>query len=1275
MESTLICVLLLLNTHIYSGHSEDDDALPVASVSVSPQGLLYSGETVTLQCVIPDYTDWRYLWFRDNQHLPSQTSNSITFPIIQTGQYRCGGMRRDRPQRSQPSGYVTISVTALPKATLTVDPNPVFPGETVTLTCSVGSDSIWNYQWYKDRNYNVLSQSERHTITGDTLTISRAAESDQGLYWCQGEIQSRSISIISDPVTITLNALPVASVSVSPQGLLYSGETVSLQCVIPGYTYWTYYWYKNNQHLPDETSKVIDITIHTTQTGLVGQYRCQGTRTDQPQRSQPSDDFPISVTALPKVTLTVEPNPVFPGETVTLTCSVGSDSRWNYQWYKDRNDNVVSQSGYSNIGVSHIRRADVSDQGQYWCEGNRASRPTSSPPSNAITLTVKALPTASVKIVTPQGFLYPGETVTLQCDISDYTDWTYRWFRYNKELPSQTRKTITISLPDQAGQYRCFGNRVSRPTSSQPSNAITLTVKALPKTTLTVKPNPAYTGETVTLTCSVRSDSRWNYQWYKDWNYNVVSQSVRHTITGDTFTIRRAAESDQGQYWCEGNRVSRPTSSQPSNAITLTVEDYQPKTTLTSDKEDVFTGDSVTLSCTVESSGWKFYWYRHRPDSTPVTTTSVYSYTLSWVSVSDGGQYWCRAGRGDPVYYTLYSDPVQINITERPVAVLTLQPNWTQIFIRETVTMRCDIQGGGDSDWNYRWYMNSQLVIPFNTKPEYRISPVYRSNSGSYTCVGVKGNKFSKTSEAVNLSVSDQPQPVLSISPQWLNPGASVSLSCEVHRTSTDWRFSWYRTVPYRAGLPSLSDKSYSLQPLSDNGTSEDSYTLIPAGPTPTGGYVCRAGRGDPVYDTLYSEPQFLWSGDLQPSVSLTVNPNRTQHFRSKSLSLICELKGNSTGWRLKRYTETAWPSECPSTWRSITESTCTITPLDTWYSGVFWCESGSGEYSNAVNITVNDGDVILESPVHPVTEGDSVTLTCTFRYQETNLNPKTDFYKDGELIKNETTGEMTIPAVSKSDEGFYKCKSGQGESPESWVTVRVVAPGSSTSVLVGVVVGVLVAGVLLVILLVLLVRYKNRKGSCFNRTFWPPQPQSTNQDPQQDQGSTQGQAPDTVYTCLHGDTNIYDTINPSDHHDNDAAGASAAGPSHVTYAQIQLKKLDKKKKEKRNYPEENPVYSEVKTGKATAAAGPVAVTYAEVDLQKKTKAKKKRKTATPPEAESVYSLVKPYTAPAAGPVDVTYAEVDLQKKVKAKKKRERATPPETDSVYSRLKPRSCPGP
>uniref|UniRef100_A0A8C7JBZ1 Ig-like domain-containing protein n=1 Tax=Oncorhynchus kisutch TaxID=8019 RepID=A0A8C7JBZ1_ONCKI len=87
-----------------------------------------------------------------------------------------------------------------------------------------------------------------------------------------------------------------------------------------------------------------------------------------------------------------------------------------------------------------------------------------------------SLPTALVKIVTPQGLLYPGETVTLRCDISDYTDWTYRWFRNNEELPIQTRKTITISLPDQAGQYRCVGRRRDRPQKSYRSSALPIII-------------------------------------------------------------------------------------------------------------------------------------------------------------------------------------------------------------------------------------------------------------------------------------------------------------------------------------------------------------------------------------------------------------------------------------------------------------------------------------------------------------------------------------------------------------------------------------------------------------------------------------------------------------------------------------------------------------------------------------------------------------------------------------------------------------------------------
>ncbi|KAG5261128.1 hypothetical protein AALO_G00300340 [Alosa alosa] len=89
-------------------------------------------------------------------------------------------------------------------------------------------------------------------------------------------------------------------------------------------------------------------------------------------------------------------------------------------------------------------------------------------------------------------------------------------------------------------------------------------------------------------------------------------------------------------------------------------------------------------------------------------------------------------------------------------------------------------------------------------------------------------------------------------------------------------------------------------------------------------------------------------------------------------------------------------------------------------------------------------GNVILESPVHPVTEGDPLTLRCKYRDQPSHISA--DFYKDGTLLQTSTTGEMTIPAVSKSHEGLYKCRNPErGESPESWI---IKGPATQASVL-----------------------------------------------------------------------------------------------------------------------------------------------------------------------------------------------------------------------------------
>uniref|UniRef100_A0A673N4S4 Ig-like domain-containing protein n=1 Tax=Sinocyclocheilus rhinocerous TaxID=307959 RepID=A0A673N4S4_9TELE len=248
-----------------------------------------------------------------------------------------------------------------------------------------------------------------------------------------------------------------------------------------------------------------------------------------------------------------------------------------------------------------------------------------------------------------------------------------------------------------------------------------------------------------------------------------------------------------------------------------------------------------------------------------------------------------------------------------------------------------------------------------------------------------------------------------------------VTLICEVNGSSTGWTFNY--------------SNRYQLLSDSSRGAGGN-YTVSSAALNHTGVYVCRAETDKPVIYTTYSNTQPLWVTGVSPLVSLIISPSRTQHFTSVSLSLSCKDQRNSDGWRVRRYTVSGQVEDCSSSpWRSQIGSTCTISYTSTADTGVYWCQSESGENYHPVNISVHSG-VILESPVHPVTGGDSLTLHCLYPYS-TPPNLRADFYKDGSLIQNQTT-EMIISTVSKSHEGFYYCKHPErGETPKSWISVR----------------------------------------------------------------------------------------------------------------------------------------------------------------------------------------------------------------------------------------------
>ncbi|XP_026010550.1 obscurin-like, partial [Astatotilapia calliptera] len=475
------------------------------------------------------------------------------------------------------------------------------------------------------------------------------------------------------------------------------------------------------------------------------------------------------------------------------------------------------------------------------------------------------------------------------------------------------------------------------------------------------------------------------------------------------------------------------------------------RATLTAQSSVIPAGGSVTLNCSVEgSAGWNVYWFRSDSVSSEIQLIRE-GETNRVISVSQGGLYHCRGGRGDPVYFTEESNEVTITETaSKPKAKLTAQS--LIIPVGGSVTLSCSVNPSSSSGWKYYWYRDEKSSEALTTQDAvfHSNGQISVSQEGLYRCRGGRGNPVYYTEDSQSVRIGKTGS-VLTVSPSWLSPGASVTLNCEVEHPSAGWSFYWYKAVP------DLSEKSSSYELLPDgSGTAQDSYIIH--GQTHTAGYVCRAGRGDPEYHTDHSQPKFVWSADVHSAASLTVSPDRVQHFTSDSVSLTCE--GNFTEWRVRKFSEDGRLSDC----RRMTGSTCDINTSKS-DTAVYWCESGSGEFSSAVNITVqNDGNgPILVSPVHPVTEGASVSLSCSLRTQKILSN--VFFYHNDKLIQNDPRGEVKISAVSKSDEGFYKCQYSGRESAQSWMSVKGADSSSSP---VWLMVG-LVSGVSLIIILLLL--------------------------------------------------------------------------------------------------------------------------------------------------------------------------------------------------------------
>ncbi|MGH0143397.1 UNVERIFIED_CONTAM: hypothetical protein FKN15_000264 [Acipenser sinensis] len=630
---------------------------------------------------------------------------------------------------------------------------------------------------------------------------------------------------------------------------------------------------------------------------------------------------------VPRTTLTLEPpwGDMFVGERVSLTCLVEGDSAgWKYLWYKDRHTAPLPQpENSSDTGARYtISAAALHHSGEYWCRAARGAAYFHSDYSKAARLKVSERPQAVLIQGYEWGVFYPAEIAVLECQVKwRDLEWSYRWYKdglLQTEGSGKDGKLMIHSKESDSGEYTCQGERTSNPFHSTISSPFMLNVSGdLAKAVLTLEPGrEAFEGDRVTLRCEVQgSSTRWKYHWYKNQQGNELLQTDS-SGTGGIYTISAAALNDGGEYWC---RAARGDPEFYSDLFSKPVVSAHPDS-------PVWEGDSLTLHCAVQvnekSPDPKLQYHFIREEGGWKISGSKEKYILPGAKLSDSGKYWCevQAARNG---LKKRSDPAVVTVGDRPQAVLTLQPQWTQLYIGETLTLRC-VVAGEYPGLEYHWFKGSQLTPVPQTADHivkgsrYTMTAVVLSDRGEYRCLAVRGQPPypSRLSDSVLVNVSvEQPKAVLTLTPDWtiLFPGEKVTLQCLIEGSPAAGLYKQYRAGEEEQGQ-----------------------------------------------------------------------------------ELQCRSKGTS----------------------------CTVQKAEESHAGLYWCEDEEGqERSKSVDLKVSNASVILQTPPQPLTEGDKLTLLC--RARDTKIDPKRitfEYYKNNETLEFQPSTGVTIPAVMKKDAGLYKC-------------------------------------------------------------------------------------------------------------------------------------------------------------------------------------------------------------------------------------------------------------
>ncbi|KAM8788626.1 basement membrane-specific heparan sulfate proteoglycan core protein isoform 1-T1 [Rhynchonycteris naso] len=1026
------------------------------------------GQTLDLNCVVPGQAHAQVTWHRRGGSLPPlhQTHGSrlrlYQVSPADSGEYVCRVVLGSGPLESS----VRVSIEASDSSAGSIPaPGPIPPvriesssstvaeGQTLDLSCVVAGQAHAQVTWYKRGG----SLPARHQVRGSHLYIFHASPADAGEYVC------RASNGVEASITVTVTGTQGANFAYPPVSTqpiriesssshVAEGQTLDLNCVVPGQAHAQVTWHKRGGSLPvrHQTHGSL-LRLNQVSPADSGEYVCRVVGGSVPLEAsvlvtiEPVGSVPALGVTLP-IRIESSSSHVAEGQTLDLNCLVTGQPHAQITWHK-RGGSLPARH---QVHGSRLRLPQVTsaDSGEYVCRVDSNSGTQEA--SVLVTIQQRLNPSHSQSVVYPvriessSASLANGHTLDLNCLVASQAPHTITWYKRGGSLPSRhqivgSRLRIPQVTPADSGEYVCH---VSNGASSQETSLI-VTIQGSgsfhvpsvsPPIRIESSSPTVIEGQTLDLNCVVAGQPQAIITWYK----RGGSLPARHQAHGSHLRLHQLSVADSGEYVCRANnnidaREASIMVSVSPNAGNPSVPGGAMPIRIESSSSHVAEGQTLDLNCVVPGQAHaQVMWYK-RGGSLPAHHQAHGSrLRLHQVSPADSGEYVCRVvgNSGSPeasVLVTIEASgssavPVPAPGRTPPIRIETSS---SHVAEGQTLDLNCVVPGQahGQVTWHRR---GGSLPARHQVHGTLlRLNQVSPEDSGEYFCQVPGSSGTLEASVLVTIEASGPgpipapglAQPIyIEASSSHVAEGQTLDLNCVVPGQAHA-QVMWHK----RGGSLPARHQTHGSQ-----------LRLHHVSPADSGEYVCRvAGGTGPEREASFTVtvPPSAGSSYRLRSPVISIDPPSSTVHQGQDASFKCLIHDGAAPISLEWKTRNQELED--NVHISPNGSIITIVGTRPSNHGAYRCVASNayGVAQSVVNLSVHGPPTVSVLPEGPVRVqvGKTLSLECVSAGEPrssarwtrigtpTNLEQQMFGFVDSHTI-------LQITSAKPSDAGTYVC-------------------------------------------------------------------------------------------------------------------------------------------------------------------------------------------------------------------------------------------------------------